>query len=302
MTQISTRLSKEQVSCVAPPSKPSGQFKEALGVFCRNPTAVFGLLLLLVIVGITVLGPWLMDADPFAITGLPLEPPGSEYGVLGTDYLGRNLLVGLVYGGQATLLTGVIAAFLAVFIGVVVGAVSGYYGGWVDEALMRVTEFFQVLPALLFAMVVVSLFSPTLWSISIAIGLASWTNTARLARGEFLRLKRQEYILAERVIGAGNGRIIWKVILPNAIAPLIVSATLAVGTAVLFEAGLSFLGLGDPNMMSWGLMIGSNRSYILVAWWAVTLPGVAIFLTVLAVSLIGDGLTDALNPRLRERS
>jgi peptide/nickel transport system permease protein len=158
-----------------------------------------------------------------------------------------------------------------------------------------------VLPALLFAMVLVTLFSPTLWTISIAIGVVSWTGTARLARGEFLRLKRLDYILAERVIGSKSGRIIWKVILPNAIAPLIVSATLAVGTAILFEAGLSFLGLGDPNMMSWGLMIGNSRPYILTAWWAVTLPGVAIFLTVLAVSLIGDGLNDAFNPRLRER-
>ncbi|MGB6009265.1 ABC transporter permease [Castellaniella sp.] len=302
MNQTSSIPSKDPGLRVARPPKPAGQFREALGVFCRNPSAVFGLLLLLVIVGVTVLGPLLMDADPFAISGPPMDPPGSEYGLLGTDYLGRDLLIGLVYGGQATLLTGVIAAVLAVFIGVVVGAVSGYYGGWIDEALMRVTEFFQVLPALLFAMVVVSLFSPTLWSISIAIGLASWTNTARLARSEFLRLKRQDYILAERVIGSGNGRIIWKVILPNAIAPLIVSATLAIGTAILFEAGLSFLGLGDPNMMSWGLMIGNNRPYILAAWWAVTLPGVAIFLTVLAVSLIGDGLTDAFNPRLRERS
>lgn len=303
MTQTSTVISlKQQTTQAAPPAKPISQFREGLGVFCRNPTAVFGLILLLIIVGVTVFGPLLMDADPFAITGLPMEPPGSEYGLLGTDYLGRSLLTGLIYGGQATLLTGVIAAFLAVFIGVIVGAVSGYYGGWVDEGLMRVTEFFQVLPALLFAMVVVSLFSPTLWSISIAIGLASWTNTARLTRGEFLRLRQQDYILAERVIGAGNSRIIWKVILPNAIAPLIVSATLAVGTAILFEAGLAFLGLGDPNMMSWGLMIGNNRPYILTAWWAVTFPGVAIFLTVLAVSLIGDGLTDALNPRLRERS
>ena len=136
----------------------------------------------------------------------------------------------------------------------------------------------------------------------VAIGVVSWTGTARLARGEFLRLKRREYVLAERVIGASDARIIWKVILPNALAPLIVSATLAIGTAILFEAGLSFLGLGDPNVMSWGLMIGSNRPYILTAWWAVTLPGAAIFLTVLAVSLIGDGLNGALNPNSRGRA
>ena len=282
--------------------KPAGQFREALAVFCRNPSAVFGFVLLLAIVCITVFGPMFIDADPFAISGPPMTPPLSGFGVFGTDYLGRDLLIGLIYGGKVDLLVGIIAAFLAVFIGVVIGALSGYYGGWVDEVLMRVTEFFQVMPTLLFAMVVVSLFSPTIWTVSIAIGLASWTNTARLARGEFLRLKQLDYILAEHVIGSGNGRIIWKIILPNAVAPLIVSATLAIGTAILFEAGLSFLGLGDPNVMSWGLMIGDNRPYILVAWWAVTLPGIAIFLTVLAVSLIGDGLTDALNPRLRERS
>ncbi|NYT80008.1 ABC transporter permease [Alcaligenaceae bacterium] len=284
------------------PAKPPGQLREALRVFCRNPSAVFGFLLLLAIVCITIFGPMIMGVDPFDMVGPPMEAPGSEFGLLGTDYLGRDLLVGLVYGGRATLLVGVVAAVLSVVIGIVVGALAGYYGGWVDEALMRVTEFFQVLPTLLFAMVLVTLFSPTLWTISIAIGIVSWTGTARLARGEFLRLKQLDYILAERVVGAGNARLIWKVILPNAMAPLIVSATLAIGTAILFEAGLSFLGLGDPNMMSWGLMIGNNRSYILVAWWAVTLPGVAIFLTVLAVSLIGDGLNDALNPRLRERS
>jgi ABC-type dipeptide/oligopeptide/nickel transport systems, permease components len=279
-----------------------GQWREAWRVFCRNPSALFGLALLTFIVGTAIFGPMVVESDPFELTGPPLMPPGSEFGLLGSDYLGRDILVGLIYGGRATLLVGFVAAFLSVFIGVVVGALAGYYGGWIDEALMRITEFFQVLPTLLFAMVLVTLFSPTLWTVAIAIGVVSWTNTARLARGEFLRLKQLDYVLAERVIGSRSGRVIWKVILPNAIAPLIVSATLAIGTAILFEAGLSFLGLGDPNMMSWGLMIGNNRPYILVAWWAVTLPGVAIFLTVLAVSLIGDGLNDALNPRLRERT
>ena len=216
---------------------------------------------------VTLFGPALMPGDPFEIVSAPMEPPGAEF-LLGTDYLGRDVLTGLVHGGRATLLVGVVAAVLSVLIGVTVGALAGYYGGWIDEALMRVTEFFQVLPTLLFAMVLVTLFSPSLATIAIAIGVVSWTGTARLARGEFLRLKRREYVLAERVIGAGDARIIWRVILPNALAPLIVSATLAVGTAVLFEAGLSFLGLGDPNVMSWGLMIGSNRPYILTAWWA----------------------------------
>ncbi|WP_298015520.1 ABC transporter permease [uncultured Castellaniella sp.] len=286
----------------APIAKPPSPWREALRVFCRNPSSIFGLVLLLAIVAVAVFGPMLMDVDPFDLVAPPMDPPGSEFAILGSDYLGRDVLTGLIFGGRATLLVGIVAAFLSVFIGVVIGALAGYYGGWVDEVLMRITEFFQVLPALLFAMVLVTLFSPTLWTSAIAIGVVSWTSTARLARGEFLRLKQLDYVLAERVIGAGSGRIIWKVILPNAVAPLIVSATLAVGTAILFEAGLSFLGLGDPNMMSWGLMIGSSRPYILDAWWAVTLPGVAIFLTVLAVSLIGDGLNDAFNPRLRERA
>lgn len=282
------------------PKAPKSRFREGLDIFCRNPSAVVGTLLLLAIVATVVIGPMFIATGPFDMVGPPMTPPGSPYGLLGTDYLGRNILVQLVYGGRATLLVGVVAAFLSVFIGIAIGAVSGYYGGWVDEALMRLTELFQVMPALLLAMVLVTLFSPTLWTIAIAIGVSSWTATARLARGEFLRLKQQDYTLAERMIGARNTRIIWRVILPNAMAPLVVSATLAVGVAILFSAGLSFLGLGDPNIMSWGLMIGNNRPYILVSWWTVTFPGIAIFLTVLAVSLIGDGLNDALNPRLRE--
>jgi peptide/nickel transport system permease protein len=281
--------------------KPLSQGKEALNVFCRNPSAVLGFILLSSIILISIFGPLIMGVDPFEIIGPPMEPPGSEFALLGTDYLGRDILTGLIYGGRATLLVGIVAAILSVVIGIFIGALAGYYGGTIDEILMRITEFFQVLPSLLFAMVLVTLFSPTIWIISVAIGIVSWTNTARLTRGEFIRLKRLDYVLAERVIGARSSRIIWKVILPNAIAPLIVSATLAIGTAILFEAGLSFLGLGDPNMMSWGLMIGNSRPYILIAWWAVTLPGIAIFLTVLAVSLIGDGLNDAFNPRLRER-
>ena len=281
-----------------PPARPS---YEALRVFARNPSALAGVLLLAVILAVTIFGPMIMEADPFEIAGAPMTPPGTD-AVLGTDYLGRDVLTGMVYGGRATLLVGVVAAVLSMAIGLTVGALAGYYGGWIDETLMRITEFFQVLPTLLFAMVLVTLFSPSLATISVAIGVVSWPGTARLARGEFLRLKRREYVLAERVIGAGDARIIWRVILPNALAPLIVSATLAIGMAILFEAGLSFLGLGDPNITSWGLMIGSNRPYILTAWWAVTLPGAAIFLTVLAVSLIGDGLNDALNPNSRGRA
>ena len=220
---------------------------------------------------------------------------------LGTDYLGRDIIAGLLTGGAPTLAVGASAAIITMVIGITLGAFAGYYGGWVDTLLMRITEFFQVLPALLFAMVLVTLFSPSLITIAIAIGVVSWPQTARLTRAEFLRIKELEYVTAARAIGAQNGRIMWRVIIPNAAPPLIVSATLTVGVAILFEAGLSFLGLGDPNKMSWGLMIGMNREYILDAWWPVTFPGLSIFLTVFSVSLVGDGLNDAFNPKLRER-
>lgn len=274
---------------------------EAARMFARNPSAIAGVVLLAIVLGTALLGPWLMPADPFEITAAPMTPPLSPDAWLGTDYLGRDVLATLVYGGRATLLVGVVAALMSVTIGVTIGALAGYYGGRIDSALMRVTEFFQVLPALLFAMVLVSLFSPSLATVTVAIGLVSWTGTARLARAEFMKVRNMEFVRAERAIGARDARIIWKVILPNAFAPLVVSGTLAVGAAILFEAGLSYLGLGDPNQMSWGLMIGSSRQYILSSWWAVAIPGAAIFVTVLAVSLIGDGLNDALNPKLRER-
>ena len=271
-------------------------WKEALRMFARNRSAIVGM-----VVGIALLGPLLIPADPFEMVAAPMTPPFSEQAWLGTDYLGRDVLMTLIYGGRATLLVGVVAAFLSVTIGITLGAAAGYYGGRVDAVLMRITEFFQVLPALLFAMVVVTLFSPTLLTVTVAIGIVSWTGTARLTRAEFMKIRGLEFVRAERAIGAGDARIIWKVILPNAFPPLVVSATLAIGVAILFEAGLAFLGLGDPNQMSWGLMIGSSRQYVLASWWAVTFPGAAIFITVLAVSLIGDGLNDALNPKLRER-
>lgn len=275
---------------------------EAWRMFRRNIPALFGVVMLTVIVVATLYGTFFYNGDPFEIVWAPHEVPGAtpEF-PLGTDYLGRNIVAGMLTGGGPTLAVGAAAAAITMVIGIALGALAGYYGGWVDNLLMRITEFFQVLPALLFAMVLVTLLDPTLTTIAFAIGIVSWPQTARLTRAEFLKIKELEYVTAARAIGARNKRIIWRVILPNAMPPLIVSATLTIGVAILFEAGLSFLGLGDPNTMSWGLMIGANRDYILDAWWPVTFPGLAIFCTVFAVSLIGDGLNDAFNPKLRER-
>ncbi|MBN9069113.1 MAG: ABC transporter permease [Rhizobiales bacterium] len=275
---------------------------EAWIAYRRNKPALVGTLLLAVIVALVIYGTFFFQGDPYEIVWAPQTPPGTEASVpLGTDYLGRDIMRGLLKGGGPTLTVGAAAAIITLIIGISLGGIAGYFGGWIDDLLMRITEFFQVLPALLFAMVVITLFSPSTLTTAIAIGVVLWPQTARLTRAEFLRIRELEYVTAARSIGARNGRIMWRVILPNALPPLIVSATLTVGVAVLFQAGLSFLGLDDPNTMSWGLMIGTNRQYILDAWWPVTLPGVAIFLTVFAVSLVGDGLNDAFNPKLRER-
>ncbi|WP_339635408.1 ABC transporter permease [uncultured Sneathiella sp.] len=276
--------------------------REALRAFRQSWAGMLGILILILVILFTFAGPFFYPVDPFEIVWAPLTPPGTaEQAPLGTDYLGRDILAGLIHGGSATLYVGLAAGFITITIGILIGAFAGFYRGMVDELLMRVTEFFQVLPALLFAMVLVTLFSPTIYVIALAIGIVSWPTTARLTRAEFLRIRNLEYVNAARSIGARNQRIIWRVILPNALAPLIVAATLTIGIAILFEAGLSFLGLGDPNVFSWGLMIGAGREYILDGWWVVTLPGFMIFLTVLGFSLVGDGLNDAFNPKLRER-
>ncbi|MEN8245220.1 MAG: ABC transporter permease [Thermodesulfobacteriota bacterium] len=274
--------------------------KEMARMFFRNKSAMFGLVLLTAIIFMALAGPYIYSIDPFDMVWAPFAPPGEEGYLMGTDYLGRDIVAGIIHGASATLAVGAVAALCTIFIGVTLGALAGFYGRWVDNVLMRITEFFQVLPPLLFAMVLITLFSPTLWTIALSIGLVSWTGVARLTRSEFLRIREQEFVMAARSIGARNWRLIWRVILPNALPPLIVTTTLITGVAILFEAGLSYLGLTDPNVMSWGFMIGSNRDYIFESWWAITFPGLAIFLTVLAVSLVGDGLTDAFNPKLRQ--
>ncbi|NEW92316.1 ABC transporter permease [Rhodopseudomonas sp. BR0M22] len=302
MSTMESRLAMAQkpVPAVTKVPKAVSPARAALRQFMKSPSGVAGAVLLLVLIAGTIFGPWLHPVDPLDIVGMPFAPPDAD-ALFGTDYLGRDVLAGLIYGGRATLTVGAVAALITIVIGVTVGALAGFFGGWVDALLVKISEFFQVLPPLLFAMVLVTLFGPKLSTITVAIGAVSWTSAARLTRAEFMRLRDLDFIKASRAAGAGNLHLILRVVLPNALPPIIVSATLAIGTAILFEGGLSFLGLGDPNTMSWGLMIGQNRNYVLDAWWAVTFPGAAIFLAVLAVSLVGDGVNDAVNPRLRRR-
>jgi peptide/nickel transport system permease protein len=277
-------------------------FAEAWEMFRLNHAALVALVILILIVIMAVIGPSLYGRDPYDMVWAPFTRPGENWDfILGTDYLGRDLLAMIINGTRVSIIIGLAAAFVSVFIGVTVGALAGFYRGWVEEALMRFTEFFQVLPTLLFSMVIVALFGASLPMITLAIGVVSWTAVARITRSEFLRIRELEYVMASRASGATNAKLMFRVILPNALPPIIVQSALMVGSAILFEAGLSFLGLTDPNVVSWGQIIGSNRTYFLDASFTVTIPGVAIFVTVLCISLVGDGLNDALNPKLRAR-
>lgn len=281
--------------------KARSPFFEAFEMFRKNKAAMLGLIVLILIILGGIFGPSLYVGDPFEMVWAPFSPPGVDGYLLGTDYLGRDMVSMLIHGARVSIAIGLSAAFLTVFIGITIGALAGFYRGWVEEVLMRITEFFQVLPTLLFSMVIVALFGASLPMITLAIGLVSWPAVARITRAEFLRIRELEYVTAARASGVKNTKLIFGVILPNALPPIIVQAALMVGSAILFEAGLSFLGLTDPNVVSWGQVIGSNRPYILDASYTVTIPGVAIFVTVLAISLVGDGLNDALNPKLRQR-
>lgn len=281
---------------------PIAERYQGLRMFMRNKAAVFGAILMVVILFVSYVLPFIIGGDKFAFAGKRHLPPLSENGpLLGTDYLGRDVGLIVMHGGSTTLEVAGFAALLIVTVGALIGALAGFYGGIVDRVLMKVTEFFQVLPGLLFALVVVALFGGSTLTIVLAIGIISWPPVARQTRSEFLKQKNLEYVKAAKSIGASNARIILLTILPNTLPVLIVQATLTMGAAILFEAGLAFLGLGDPDSLSWGYYVGLNRQYFLVNWWGVTFPGFMVFLTVLSLSLIGDGIQDAINPKLRGR-
>ncbi|RWR44771.1 ABC transporter permease [Sinirhodobacter ferrireducens] len=270
--------------------------------FRANKGGIIGLALLAAIVAVALLAPLLFPGNPWKMVARPFVPPfeGMKF-PLGTDTVGRNVAAGLAYGGRVSLLVGLVSTLAALLIGIPVGALAGYFGGRIDDLLMRVTEFFQTVPSFALAIVIVAIFQPSVVSITLAIGIVSWPPVARLVRGEVMSLRQREYIEAAILQGLSTPAIILRQILPNAVSPIIVMASLMVASAILLESSLSFLGLGDPNLMSWGYMIGAARTVIRQAWWLSLFPGVAIVLTVLALNLIGESLNDALNPRLSRR-
>lgn len=273
-----------------------------LRLYARNPKAIIGTTILALAVAAAILAPLLAPADPWKMAARPFLPPFQDMNFpLGTDMMGRDILGGIIHGARVSILVGLISTLVALLVGVVVGALAGFHGGWIDDALMRVTEFFQTIPTFVFALLLVAILSPSIQSIILAIGIVSWPPVARLVRSEFASLRNREFVRAAEVLGEGNTRIILTQMLPNTLSPVIAMASLMVASAILTEAAISFLGLGDPNRMSWGYMIGAARTVLRQAWWMSFFPGIVIVAVVLALNLVGDALNDVLNPRLARK-
>lgn len=268
----------------------------------RNWTMALGIVLLAAVFLMALTANFVFPGDPYDMVGPPLMWPGEYEGaLLGTDSLGRDIAAGIFYGSRVSLLVGFSSVAVAMIVGVLVGAFAGFYGGWVDDVLMRVTELFQTIPQFMLAIVVVAVLGPSVGVIIVSLAIVSWPAVARLVRGEFLVLRDRAYVHGCIVAGMGDLRIIFRQILPNAAPVIIVMSTILVATAILMESALSFLGFGDPNVLTWGTMIGMGRSQLRDAWYIIAIPGVALLLTALALNLVGEGLNDLLNPRLRQR-
>lgn len=267
--------------------------------YIQTKGGLLGLFILAMIVVMAASAPFLFPTGPWDIVGAPFEPPLSDKFLLGTDMLGRDITAAIFHGAYVSLLIGVVSTIAAMVIGVTLGATAGYLGGWLDQILMGVVEFFQTIPSFVLAVVLVAIFNPSIGAIIGAITVVSWPPVARLVRAEFLSMRSREFVQAAWLSGRSDLAIIFKEILPNTLPPIVVAGSMMVATAILLESALSFLGLGDPNLMSWGYIIGSSRTVIRQAWWMSFFSGLAIVLTVLAINLIGEALNDALNPHLQ---
>ena len=278
------------------------QWRIASRHFKKSKIALFGLVTLVLLYLLAILAPLLAPYDPIAqkdIVSTSYLSPNVQHW-LGTDRFGRDILSRILYGARISLSIGFVATLISVTLGTVLGALAGFFGGKVDALLMRFTDMVLAFPRLVLLIMIVALFSPSIAVIITVLGLTQWPNTTRIVRGDVLSLREREFIQAAHALGMGKARIIFKHLIPNVLAPVIVTATLGIGNTIVLEAGLSFLGLGvQPPIPSWGNMVADGRDNLLGAWWVATFPGLTIVLTVLAFNLVGDGLRDALDPRLR---
>ena len=267
----------------------------------RNQLAAAGFVAVAMLALVAIFAPWIAPSSPDRVDASNVLAAPDRAHPLGTDELGRDVASRMIYGARISLAVGFVAVGIAVAIGIAIGALAGYYGGWVDAAAMRFTDIMLCFPTFFLILAVIAYLNPSIWNIMIVIGVTSWMGVARLVRAEFLSLKEREFVVAARAQGVGDARIIFRHILPNAMAPVYVSAILGVAGAVLVESSLSFLGLGvPPPTPSWGNILTAGKDNIEIAWWLSLYPGFAILITVLGYNLLGEGIRDALDPRLRE--
>jgi peptide/nickel transport system permease protein len=283
-----------------PPSVGAGW--PVLRALLRDAGALVGVALLLAVAVLALTADVFFPGDPLDIVSSPLLHPFTDPQVwLGTDQLGRDIAAGLAHGARVSLLVGLTAATVGVTLGTLIGATAGYFGGRVDAVLNWLIEIFQTTPSFLLVVVIVSITQSSLEVIAVVIGLTTWETVARLIRAQFRALLSADFVLAARSMGFGHGRIIFREILPNALPPIVVTASVMVAGAILMESSLAFLGVGDPNRVSWGSMIGGGREMLRSAWYLTVIPGLALVATVFGLNLIGDALIEAMNPRLRGR-
>jgi peptide/nickel transport system permease protein len=269
--------------------------------FTRNRLAIIGGVVVAILATAAILAPFAAPWDPNRPDVKQILDPPSKQHLLGTDQLGRDVLSRMLYGARVSLAVGFVSVGIAAAIGIMLGAAAGYHGGMVDASIMRLVDLMLVFPRFFLLLAVLAFLKPSIWTIMAVIGLTGWMGVARLVRAEFLALKEREFVLWSQSIGASAFRIIWRHILPNAMAPVLVAMTLGIPAAILTESGLSFLGLGvQPPHATWGNILNEGKDAIELAWWLSVYPGLAILVTVLSYNLLGEGIRDALDPRLRQ--
>lgn len=289
---------------VAAVAVPAGRhrgtkFRASWHLFVASRYGPIGLMLFLIVAFAAVFAPVLAPDDPFALGAKPFLRIGAAGHVLGTDNLGRDVLSQILYGARVSLSIGLVAAGISAIVGVIVGGIAGYFGGWVDLLLSRITDMFLIIPAFFLIIIVVATLGSGIWYVMVVIGLTSWPTNARLMRSQVLTLRERTFVQSLNALGESRSRILIRHIIPNGIQPVIANSSLQIASAILIEAGLAFIGLGDPNRISWGRMIYDGRTFIVTAWWPSVLAGVAIVITVMAFYLIGDGLAYVLSPQGR---
>jgi peptide/nickel transport system permease protein len=269
--------------------------------FRRNKLALIGGVVVVILVALALLAPGIAPWDPNRPDVRKILDAPSKAHPLGTDQLGRDVLSRMLYGARVSLAVGFVSVGIATLIGIALGAAAGYHGGTIDALVMRLVDLMLVFPRLFLLLAVLAFLRPSIWTIMAVIGLTGWMSVARLVRAEFLSLKEREFVLWSQSIGASSFRTIWRHILPNAIGPVLVAMTLGIPAAILTESGLSFLGLGvQPPHATWGNILNEGKDAIEIGWWLSAYPGLAILVTVLSYNLLGEGIRDALDPRLRQ--